>query len=419
MKKYMILLAASLLIGACGKDDNDTPDVPKDPERTVLIYMGADNNLTYWRGKYFAALDIEEMKKGSKQLNNRQNLIIYVDKQESTPPYIARVKDGVLVDSTSMEETQTADPAILEKMLRYTREKYPAKSYGLVLWGHADGWLVENDSIAYTRAYGVDTGQSKSIWMNIPSMARAIANGMGSEHLNFIFADCCNFGCIESAYELRKVTDYLIASPAEIPDLGAPYDLVVPTLFNTSGTFYQSIVDAYYDYYIDYISEAPEEMYNIVKGDLAGYSLPLVAIKSAELDNLAQATARLLSTIPDKLTPEGNFKFDDAFHYACKNYMYAYDICHILSMNTSESDFNSWKPALKSAVPYSRFSAKWLTGYTQLAIDMNNSNVKADECGVVSMFFPRTLYKSTTPNWNTAIQNFQWNNVIRWQQYGW
>ncbi|MBP3778188.1 MAG: hypothetical protein J6I38_03360, partial [Prevotella sp.] len=61
----------------------------------------------------------------------------------------------------------------------------------------------------------------------------------------------------------------------------------------------------------------------------------------------------------------------------------------------------------------------WLTGFRQLAIDMNNSNVKADECGVVSMFFPRTLYKSTTPNWNTAIQNFQWNNVIRWQQYGW
>ena len=255
--------------------------------------------------------------------------------------------------------------------------------------------------------------------MNIPSMARAIANGMGSEHLQFIFADCCNFGCIESAYELRKVTDYLIASPAEIPDPGAPYDLVVPTLFNTSGTFYQSIVDAYYDYYIDYIPKVPSYIYNIVEGDLAGYSLPLVAIKSAELDNLAQATARLLSTIPDKLTPEGNFKFDDAFHYAYSNYMYAYDICHILSMNTSESDFNSWKSTFKKAVPYSRFSAKWLTGFRQLAIDMNNSNVKADECGVVSMFFPRTLYKSTTPNWNTAIQNFQWNNIIRWQQYGW
>ena len=409
MKKYMILLAASLMLGACGKDDNDTPDVPQNAERTVLIYMGADNNLSSLSQK-----DILELKEGSKKLNDLQNLIIYVDNSESTLPYIARVKDGVLVDSTSM-----ADPAILEKMLRYTREKYHAKSYGLVLWGHANGWLITNDSIAYTRSYGVDMSQSKYYWMNIPSMASAISNAMGSEHLNFIFADCCNFGCIESAYELRKVTDYLIASPAEIPDPGAPYHTIVPAMFNTSATFYQSIIDIYYDFYIEDIKARPDYYYNQSPGDLAGYSVPLVAIKSAELDNLAQATARLLSTIPDKLTPEGNFNFKGTCHYAYSNYMYAYDIYHTLSMNTSESDFNSWKPAFKSAVPYSRFSAKWLTGFSELMYDMNNFNVKTDECGVVSMFFPRTLYKSTTPNWNTAIQDFQWNNVIRWQQYGW
>ena len=402
------------MLGACGKDDNDTPDVPQNAERTVLIYMGADNNLSSLSQK-----DILELKEGSKKLNDLQNLIIYVDNSESTLPYIARVKDGVLVDSTSMEETLTADPAILEKMLRYTREKYHAKSYGLVLWGHANGWLITNDSIAYTRSYGVDMSQSKYYWMNIPSMASAISNAMGSEHLNFIFADCCNFGCIESAYELRKVTDYLIASPAEIPDPGAPYHTIVPAMFNTSATFYQSIIDIYYDFYIEDIKARPDYYYNQSPGDLAGYSVPLVAIKSAELDNLAQATARLLSTIPDKLTPEGNFNFKGTCHYAYSNYMYAYDIYHTLSMNTSESDFNSWKPAFKSAVPYSRFSAKWLTGFSELMYDMNNFNVKTDECGVVSMFFPRTLYKSTTPNWNTAIQDFQWNNVIRWQQYGW
>ena len=96
MKKYMILLAASLMLGACGKDDNDTPDVPQNAERTVLIYMGADNNLSSLSQK-----DILELKEGSKKLNDLQNLIIYVDNSESTLPYIARVKDGVLVDSTS------------------------------------------------------------------------------------------------------------------------------------------------------------------------------------------------------------------------------------------------------------------------------------------------------------------------------
>ena len=393
----MILLAASLLIGACGKDDNDTPDVPQNAERTVLIYMGADNNLSS-----LANQDFKELKEGSKQLNDRQNLIVFLDNGDNDVdlhPFIARIKNGVVVDSIAINGDNTADPAVLEEILDYILMTYPAKSYGLVLWGHADGWLISNDSVAYTRAYGVDTGQSKSYWMNIPSMARAIANGMG--------------------YELRKVTDYLIGSPAEIPDPGAPYHTIVPAMFNTSTTFYQSIIDTYYDFYIEDIKAHPNYYYNKNAGDLAGYSVPLVAIKSSELDNLAQATARLLSTIPDKLTPEGNFKFNGAFHYAYSNYMYAYDIYHTLSMNTSESDFNSWKPAFKNAVPYSRFSAKWLTGFSQLMTDMNNFNVKAEECGILSMFFPRTLYKSESPNWNTAIQNFQWNNVIRWQQYGW
>ena len=143
-------------------------------------------------------------------------LIVYIDRAESTPPFFARIKDGKFVDSVSVNESITADPAVLEHALQYMRTNYPAKSYGLVLWGHASGWLVSNDSIVYSksRAYGGDTGSGSSggtgkYWMNIPSMARAIANGMGDTPLKFIFGDCCSFGCVEVAYELRKVTDYV------------------------------------------------------------------------------------------------------------------------------------------------------------------------------------------------------------------
>ena len=421
MKKYMILFAVALLFGACEKDDNnsdpDVPDVPQGAERTVLIYMAADNNLSSLAGN-----DLQEMKEGSKKLGDRQNLIVFVDMSDPNPSYIARIKDGKLVDSTFISESNTADPAVLEKMLSYTREKYPAKSYGLGLWGHASGWIISNDSIAYpkSRAYGVDFGQDHTYWMNIPSMARAIANGMGSDHLRFIFADCCNFACIESAYELRNVTDYLIGSPAEIPDPGAPYHLIIPDLFNTSETFYESVINTYFDFYIEDFKARPTYYYNINYGDLEGYSVPLAVIKSDELDNLAQATAHLLSTIHDKLTPEGTLNSDDVLFY---DYMvgkkYAYDIYHILSMNTSESEFNNWKPAFMKAVPYRRFSPKWLTMSSELRIVMNHFEMTADECGLVSMFIPNYTFRTMTPNWNTAIQSFQWNNVIRWQQYGW
>ena len=42
-----------------------------------------------------------------------------------------------------------------------------------------------------------------------------------------------------------------------------------------------------------------------------------------------------------------------------------------------------------------------------------------ENAGVVGMFFPQKSYSSTTPNWNNAIQEYQWNNLIQWSQYGW
>lgn len=420
MKKYILLLAAILLMAACDKDannDNGTPDDTNIAERTVLIYMAADNNLSW-----LAANDLEEMKEGSLSLNKQQNLVVYVDMPDMKSSYIARIKDGEVVDSTVVSDGNSADPAVLEKMMRYTCEKYPAKSYGLGLWGHATGWTIKNDTVVYaaTRAYGIDTGDYTSYWMNIPSMARAISNGLGNEHLRFIFADCCNFACIESAYELRNVTDYLIGSPAEIPDPGAPYHLIIPQLFNTSDTFYQKVIDTYYDFYIDDIKARPNYYYNENSGDLAGYSVPLSVIKSSELDNLAQATAQLLSTIHSKLVPGGDMSYNGALLYAYYGTIkYAYDMYYTLNMNTAQTDFDTWKSAFTKAVPYCRFSQKWLTQSTNLIYDMNHFNITSNECGVVSMFFPGNTYQIINPNWNLAIQRFQWNNVIRWQQYGW
>ena len=92
---------------------------------------------------------------------------------------------------------------------------------------------------------------------------------------------------------------------------------------------------------------------------------------------------------------------------------------HILSLNTAESDFNKWKSAFLRAVPYRHFSQKWLTIFPWLKNNMDKYNMKEDECGMVSMFFPNPIFKSTNGNWNTEIRSFQWNDVIRWQDYGW
>jgi hypothetical protein len=426
MKK--ILIAICLLSGltSCHHDD-DTPE-DNTARRTVLVYMAAENNLTR-----FATEDLEEMKTGSLKLAEDQNLVIYVDKAGSlTTPYIVRAKNGEMVDTIFMKEALSADPTTLQDVIQYTREHFPAKSYGLLLWGHASGWLVSTkDSISRTRgssilepkAYGGATGNNSSsssgnYWMNIVPMAKAIQNGMGSDHLSFIFGDCCSFGCLEVAYELRNVTDYVIGSPAEVPDMGAPFDLIVPDMFIETDNFYAKIIDHYFDYYLDIFKNNPQ-YYNKKVGDLAGYSVPLAVVKTSGLDNLAYATSTLLGTIAEKVSTSGSLDLDKVMYYAISQKKYSYDMYHVFKKNTSAADFDTWKAAFLQAVPYRLFSMKWMTEISSLRNEMENFDATKDDCGVVSMFFPSTYYNGTNPNWNKAIQQYQWNNVIHWEQYGW
>lgn len=430
MKKLLIAIGLLGVITSCHHNEEEDP-ADKTSRKTILVYMAAENNLAR-----FATDDLNEMKKGSLELSEDQNLIVYVDRAGSnTSPFLARVKNGELIDTVFTQEALAADPSTLESVLRQTREMYPAKSYGLVLWGHASGWIISNnDSISYNqsrsmktqqRAYGGSTGNNSNsgsgkYWMNIVPMAKAIANGMSNNKLKFIFGDCCSFGCMEVAYELRNITEYVLGSPAEVPDMGAPFNLIVPKLFLESDNFYELVINDYYNYYVDVYNNQGNNYYNSQPGDLAGYSVPLVAIKCNELDNFAQATSTILGKITDKVNASGTLNLEHAMYYAIYNgYRYSYDICDVLRKNTTTEDFSLWEASLQKAVPYSIHSRKWMTNFSRLRIEMQDFDAKESDCASVSMFFPSTIYSNTRPNWNKAIQQFQWNNVIHWEKYGW
>jgi hypothetical protein len=50
---------------------------------------------------------------------------------------------------------------------------------------------------------------------------------------------------------------------------------------------------------------------------------------------------------------------------------------------------------------------------------MDDFNVQEEDCRCVGMFFPGNTYAHTRPNWNKAIQTYQWDSIIQWAQYGW
>ena len=384
----------------CHKDEQEKED--PEAERTVLIYMAAQNNLTYWpySGYRFAESDLKEIKQAIKNLGDN-HLVIYVDKakdptasHDDHKPYMLHYRKGVLKDSIAMDSTAMAsNPATFKTVIQKAFSDFPAKDYGLVLWGHASGWLVRSDSVSFARqrAYGGSNKNesnqgSGDQWMNIHTMAKVLKT---LPHLKFIFADCCNMMCVECVYELKDVTDYYIGSPAEIPGLGAPYNEIVPAMMEKE-TFATSICDKYAANYSNHV--------------------PLAVVKSSEMASLADATRTLLQTMKaaDKLDRYPNLS--NLVYYLDYN---LYDMNHFFLANADEAEYNSWKQAFDKAVIYKKFASTW---DTMSHVYFNSFTIDETNFGGISMFFPQYKLQSTD---NQYIKNMGWYYAAGYDSVGW
>ena len=323
-------------------------------ERTVLVYLAGKNNLSE-----SLQTNLEQMKAGSKHIGNNTLLAFVRRDIQGEQPWLARISNGELADSLSLDDMgistsnmQACNPELMEQVLKYAYSHYPANEYGLVLGGHSTGWLIEQEP-GDTRAFGVDNGDGYTYssrnrrWINVPTMASVLER---VPHLKFIFADCCNFMCLETMYELRNVTDYIIGSPAEIPAEGAPYEQIMPALFEKN-TFCSSIIDIYHR--------------------TQNGKVPLSVVKTSAMDQLASATRYALDIVQEKIG-NGYADTQGLIHYGYsassiqfhQEYNLFYDAGDFFRSQLPESDYRQWKQALDEAVVEKRFAKEWRTCMT-------------------------------------------------------
>lgn len=428
MKRITLFFCLITTFMACHHDDDEKEQFPPElAKHTVMVYMAGENNLTVSNGYRFLNIDLQEIVKGSKTMTNDQRLLVFIDSlntnsKQAGKPAIFEVHGGKM---TKLHEFGTdfyaCDPVYFKQVMEWMVDSAKAESYGLVLWGHACGWVVSNDTIADnlsrtpdTRAYGQDTGQDEqkqgTKWMNITQMSRALK---GLPKLEYIFADCCNMMCAEVGYELRDVTKYLIGSPAEIPGEGAPYDKILPYLYKSDSEMYKGIIDTYYDYYLeDYKTDS----------DLKGYSVPLSVIDTRYISQLAQATRDVLDKFGDGYPryPESP-DMSDIAHYWYFDGPMMFDMKAFIKQHTTSADYNSWEQTYKLAVPYYRMSLRWMTIYYELERRFNNFNQDHTLYGCVSMFIPLNLadYYTGTFKYNYTYNHFEWNRIVDWSRFGW
>ena len=95
--------------------NNDEPSKPTGlADRTVIVYMAAENNLS----TPFAEIDTTEMIAGSKKLTDSQNYIVFVDKAEKARPTIWKFEKGQRkLLKEFQEDFYSSDPAKMKEIL--------------------------------------------------------------------------------------------------------------------------------------------------------------------------------------------------------------------------------------------------------------------------------------------------------------
>lgn len=405
MKYLLTMICLWAAFSSCGSDHDDEPDItPKG--RTVLMYVSAENTLND-----FFDTNLAMMVKGAQSLSKDDHLIAFVDRASTTEmPYIAEITDGTITKVKEFATDITAsDPREMRDIIKWTAANYPAQDYGLVLWGHASGWLIEDSVTTRSggpkRAFGIDNGTNspgsdRGKWMNTPSMAKYITET--GIKFKFIFADICCFQCVENAYELRNATEWLIGSPAEIPAYGAPYDAVVPHFFSRSTDFYKGIIDEY------------EKAYANQQYGGTTYSVPLSAVRTADMEPLAQAARQMWTAMPQPWpSADGVIYYFGRYTPAGTGYdrnPIFYDALDIVKANTPETVASEWQRALSNTVAYSSFntSREWMSAGH---VNFNAFTLDSRRMAVISMFVPLECYESGGANYNTMISHMAWHTA--------
>ncbi len=335
--KHLLSILCLLVLAACGSHDEPGKS-PDDlmTHRTVLVYMVADNTLgTSWGSD---KADLDEMVKAAENgALNGGRLIVYHNRpgtaSGNVPQLLEVTKNGLVTLKEYSDDpmTYSVDPERIKEVVADTKRIAPAKDYGLVLWSHANGWLENlgaNDEGNYRgRAFGDDRGKHIKI--------TTLASTLSGNYFSFIYFDCCLMGTVEVAYEMRRLTPVIVASPTELPIDGMPYDKNVGAFF-TNGL--PDMLLAARNTYEWYAKPGAVDPY-----------CQMVVINTEGLDGLADASRQIFAGVTDyPASTSGIQKYVRSGAGKC----YIYDLREYMTMLTGGegAKFSAFEDAFDSTV---------------------------------------------------------------------
>lgn len=365
IKKLFTLFICSISLAmtftGCSEEAFDTDSVNK---QTILVFYPWTGSKSYTGLLGYLQNNIDSICDGiidRKGLNNSRVLVFLSDKYNHSTLYDLQYNATTKsVDRVPLKEYEGASYASAEgiaDIMNEVKTKASALNYALIVGAHGCGWTYASDWSKYpdyarpsvTRPsdsalngysaagysatgissfsgiqFGPDPNAPLTRFFGSVSLAEnamdisTLAEGIRESGLKmqYILFDACYMSNIETAYELKDVTNYMIASGSEIMAAGLPYRSMWSYL-NSPTPNYSGIVSTSVNFYKN--SSAPfcnlaaidcrqvEKLAGVMKDINAEYQLSAsVSLDSIQhLDGFRPNLFYDLETYVDSLHPSG------------------------------------------------------------------------------------------------------------------
>ena len=350
---FICMFSFAMTFTSCSDEAFDVDSVNK---QTILVYYPWTGSTTSSGLKQYLANNIDSICQGivaKKGLSDSRVMVFFSEKYNKSIlydlQYDAASKTVNRVPVKTYEDNSYCTAEGFANLLNEVKQNAEALNYALIIGVHGSGWTYAEDWENYpnyarpgfgstatagkpsnafsgiqfgsdpdhpvTRFFG--SVNSKSHAMDIPTLAEGIRQS--GLKMQYILFDACYMGNVETAYELKDVTNYLVASSSEIMAKGIPYRSMWSYLNGTTPN-YSSLVNGIVNFYKN--SNSPycnmaaidcrqlDELANVMKEINQKYTLdttiPLDSIQP--LDGFLPHLTYDMAVYVDSLRPNGYLK---------------------------------------------------------------------------------------------------------------
>lgn len=276
----------------------------------------------------------------------------------------------------------------------------PAEKYALVIGSHGLGWIpVENYPDNISRHLAQLGEKTTEIWKrnenaemtrhlgdnsqtryDVSEIARAVREN--SIELEYILFDACFMGNVESAYDLRHITKYIVGSPCEVMGYGFPYARVMKHMLSNGGTSYN-------------LDNLCSEYVNYYKTEATTPSACVAVTTTSELEALAKAMKEVFKT-----EEKAGFSLDEVQYYEGLSPHVFYDLGHIVELSCADAEVAAkFKAQLDKTVTSRYHTDRFYSAYS------NGS----------SYYHDINYYSGITTSYKCKTYEYDWKNT-EWYQ---